>query len=60
LKVEYLAPTPIGVPLQLRSRILEVKGRKVSIGTTLSAEGKVCARGEAILIQVPESFSLGA
>lgn len=57
LKVEYLAPTPLGVPLLLRSRILEVKGRKVTVATQLFANEKLRARGEAILIQVPESFA---
>ncbi len=52
LKVEYLAPTPLGVSLELRSQILEVKGRKVTVATVLTAEGKACARGEAVLLQV--------
>ena len=56
LKVEYLKPTPLGPPLELRSRILEVKGRKVTVATELSANGVVTARGEAVLVQVPQSW----
>ncbi len=54
LKVDYLRPTPLGVPLLVRGRIKEIKGRKVIVETTLSAEGEVCARGEVIAVQVPE------
>jgi len=54
LKVDYLRPTPLGVPLLIRGRIKEIKGRKVIVETTLSAEGEVCARGEVIAVQVPE------
>ena len=60
LKVEYLAPTPIDATLRLRSRIVEVKGRKVTVATELTARGTLCARGEAILIKVPDHFEPGA
>jgi acyl-coenzyme A thioesterase PaaI-like protein len=51
LKVDYLKPTPIGTTLELRGRILEIKGRKVTVSVTLSAEGVICAKGEEILVQ---------
>ena len=54
LKVDYLRPTPLGVSLELRGRIKEVKGRKVVVETTLSAEGEICARGEVVAVQLPE------
>jgi len=54
LKVDYLAPTPVGVELELRGTVLEIKGRKVTVGVTLAAKGQVCAKGELIMIQVPE------
>lgn len=56
LHVEYLRPTPLGVPLEVRGRIKQVKGRKVVVSSTLSANGEVCARGEVIAVQVPESL----
>jgi acyl-coenzyme A thioesterase PaaI-like protein len=56
LRVEYLRPTPIGIDLHLRSRVVEIKGRKVTIATQLSADGVVTARGEAICLQVPDDF----
>lgn len=54
LHVDYLRPTPLGVPLEVRGRILEVKGRKVIVSATLSAGGEVCARGEVVAVQMPE------
>jgi len=57
LHVDYLRPTPLGIPLTLRSRAKEIKGRKVVIVTELSAEGEVCARGEVVAVKVPEQFA---
>ncbi len=54
LKVDYLKPTPLGTTLELRGRIIEIKGRKVIVSVTLSAEGKVCAKGEEILVQLKD------
>ncbi len=56
LHVDYLKPTPIDGPLELRAQVKEFKGRKVVITTTLSAKGEVCARGEVVAVQVPEQF----
>lgn len=53
LHVDYLKPTPLGVPLELRGRAQEVKGRKVVVEITLSASGEVCARGEVVAVQLP-------
>lgn len=54
LHVDYLKPTPLGVPLQLRARVKEIKERKVVVATTVSAEGVVTARGEVVAVQMPE------
>ena len=51
LKVDYLKPTPLSVPLEVRARVIEVKGRKVVMEAWLSAQGQVCARGEVVAIQ---------
>ena len=59
LHVDYLRPTPIEGPLELRSRVKEIKGRKIVVATTLSAHGEVCARGEVVAIQVPEHLIPG-
>ena len=56
LHVDYLKPTPLGVPLVLRGQVKELKGRKVVVATSLSADGVVCARGEVVAVQVPEQY----
>ncbi len=56
LHVDYLRPTPIGVLLELRSTVKEIKGRKVVVSTTVTAEGKVCARGEVVAVRMPDSM----
>ena len=56
LKVDYLAPTPLGVELELRGTPVEVKDRKVVVDIMLSAGGKTCARGQVIAVKMPESM----
>ena len=56
LKVDFLKPTPIGVPLEVRGKVKEIKGRKVIVETTLRAKGEICARGEVVAVQMPEHF----
>jgi acyl-coenzyme A thioesterase PaaI-like protein len=56
LHVDYLRPTPIEGPLELRSQVKEIKGRKIVVSTTLSVHGEVCARGEVVAIQMPDSW----
>ena len=59
LHVDFLRPTPIGVPLEIRGRVKEIKGRKVVVEATMSAEGEVCARGVVVAVQLPESMVPG-
>lgn len=56
LQENYLKPTPIGVELVLRGKVLELKGKKVISEITVSANGIITARGEVIAVQMPESF----
>jgi acyl-coenzyme A thioesterase PaaI-like protein len=58
LHVDYLLPTPLNGPLEIRGKVKEVKGRKVIVESTLSAGGNICARGEVVAIQVPEHMML--
>ncbi len=60
LRVNYLRPTPLGVPLEIRARVTELKGRKVVMQATLSAEGQICAQGEVVAVQMPEHLALGS
>lgn len=57
LHVDYLRPTPIDGPLELRSQVKEVKGKKVIVATTLSAGGEVCAKGEVVAVRMPDNMA---
>ncbi|MCS7053345.1 MAG: PaaI family thioesterase [Ignavibacterium sp.] len=54
LQVDYLKPTPIGVELEIRGRIVELKGRKVVTEISLFANGIETVKGKVIAVQVPE------
>jgi acyl-coenzyme A thioesterase PaaI-like protein len=56
LHVEYMRPAPLGVPLEVRGKIKEVKGRKVVVSTTVSAAGEICAKGEVVAVKMPENM----
>ncbi len=56
LHVDYLKPTPIGVPLEVRGHVKEIKQRKVIVETTVTAKGQLTARGEVVAVQMPESM----
>lgn len=57
LTVDFVAPTPLGPPLEARGTIVEVKGRKVVVDETLTADGVVVARGRVIAVRMPESMA---
>jgi acyl-coenzyme A thioesterase PaaI-like protein len=57
LKVDYLAPTPLGVELELRGTVVEIKEKKVVVDITVSANGKLCAKGQVIAVRMPESMA---
>lgn len=54
LHVDYVKPTPLGGPLEIRGKVKEMKRKKVVVTATLSVNGIVCARGEVIAVQMPE------
>lgn len=56
LHVDYRKPTPLGVPLEVRATVKEIKGRKVVVASRLLAEGQECATGEVVAVQVPENL----
>ena len=56
LKVDYLKPTPLGVPLEARGQIVELKPRKVVVDITVRANGDACVRGQVIAVQMPETM----
>jgi acyl-coenzyme A thioesterase PaaI-like protein len=59
LQVDYVRPTPLGVLLEVRGRVAEIKGRKVVVSATLFSEGQICAQGEVVTVQMPEHMAPG-
>lgn len=56
LKVDFLKPTPQGVELVAKGRIVEHKGRKVVVETEVWAGDVVTVKGHAVLVEVPEGM----
>jgi acyl-coenzyme A thioesterase PaaI-like protein len=54
IQVRYLKPTPMGVELEVRGRVVEIAGRKVVVSAKLIADDEVCATGEVIAVEMPE------
>ncbi|MBK9120781.1 MAG: PaaI family thioesterase [Phycisphaerales bacterium] len=53
LRVDFLHPTPMGVPLEARGHIIEIKPRKVTVEITVLARTEVCARGRVVAVLMP-------
>jgi acyl-coenzyme A thioesterase PaaI-like protein len=56
LRIDYLAPTPIGEPMELRARVREAKGRKRVVECTVRSGGRECARAEVVAVEVPAAW----
>jgi acyl-coenzyme A thioesterase PaaI-like protein len=56
LHVDFLRPTPLGVSLQLRATVKEIKGRKVVVVSSVYANEVETARGEVVAVQMPEQM----
>jgi acyl-coenzyme A thioesterase PaaI-like protein len=57
LKVDFLAPTPLGVELELRGSIIEVTGKKAVIDCKVSAGETICATGHVVAVKMPDSMA---
>jgi acyl-coenzyme A thioesterase PaaI-like protein len=57
LQVDYLRPTPLGVPLEIRGRVEEIKERKVVVSATVLADGEATAKGRIVAVLMPESMA---
>ena len=56
LQVDYLAPTPLGVELEARGVIEEVKGRKVIVSVRVLAGGVETVRGRVVAVRAPDDL----
>jgi acyl-coenzyme A thioesterase PaaI-like protein len=52
LKVDYLSPTPIDTELEIRAKVVEIKGRKVIVEVQVQAAGKVSATATVVMVQL--------
>jgi acyl-coenzyme A thioesterase PaaI-like protein len=66
LHVDYLKPTPLGEPVELRARAAEIKThldetgtervRKVIVEIDLKARGQICVHGQVVAVQAPQAL----
>ncbi|WP_292010122.1 PaaI family thioesterase [Chryseobacterium sp.] len=54
LKVDFKAPTPLGIQLELKGKLRKIEGRKIWVDMTLSADGVICATGEILAIKIKD------
>lgn len=59
LHVDYRAPTPEGVELELCGEIAEVGERKVIVDVSVQAGGKTCATGRVVAVRMPAHMMPG-
>lgn len=59
LQVDYIRPTPMGVPLELMGTVEELKERKVTVAIRVTAQGELVAKGTVIAVEVPENWAPG-
>ena len=57
LKVDFLKPTPTGVPLEIRGSAVEIGERKVRIVARVLADGVETARGEVLAVRRPDTMA---
>ncbi|MBU1196350.1 MAG: PaaI family thioesterase [Proteobacteria bacterium] len=58
LKVDYLAPTPLGTELEVRATVLEVKEKKVVVEAKVMAGTLLCATGHVVAVRLPGNMIL--
>lgn len=57
LKVDFLKPTPHGVPLKAVGTVQEIHPKKWKVDTEVYANNVLCARGEVIAVVMPSTFT---
>lgn len=56
LRVDFLAPTPLGPELILTARPRDMGPRKILVDFEVAADGAVTVRGEVLAVRMPEGF----
>jgi acyl-CoA thioesterase FadM len=50
--VDYHSPTPINTELEIRGKVIEIKGRKVIVELQVNADGVTRATGTVVMVQL--------
>jgi len=56
LKVDFLAPTPLGVELEIRGKVVEIGEKKVIVETKVMAGNTICAKGKVVAVLMPKTM----
>ena len=56
LNVNFVKPTPHGVPLQAIGTVTEIHPKKFKVETEVFANDILCARGEVVAVVMPSTF----
>jgi acyl-coenzyme A thioesterase PaaI-like protein len=59
LRVDFLAPTPLGPELEVRGHVKERSERKTVVAVSVEAAGQVTARGEVVAVPLPATMTRG-
>jgi len=57
LHVDYLAPTPLAAELEIRGNVTEITPKKVVVEARVLSEGKICATGKVVAVQMPKTMA---
>lgn len=57
LRVDYLKPTPLGVELEIRSRVTERSERKAVVAVAVSAGAVVTVKAEVVAVRMPNTMA---
>jgi acyl-coenzyme A thioesterase PaaI-like protein len=56
LNVDFIKPTPAGVPLKAYGKVQEIHPKKWKVETEVFADDTLCARGEVTAVVMPAAF----
>ncbi|NRD79653.1 PaaI family thioesterase [Bacillus sp. BRMEA1] len=56
LNVNFLKPTPHGIPLKVSGTVHEIHPKKFRVEAEVLANNELCARGEVIAVVMPNTF----
>ncbi|KIL79043.1 PaaI family thioesterase [Bacillus badius] len=59
LHVDFMKPTPQGIPLQAVGTIEEIHPKKWKVHIEVFADDMLCARGEVVAVVMPSNFLSG-